>query len=152
MIFFPAYSSQNPNRQKCDYDKLPAPGKVCEYDLNQLGLCLPKISYESTPLAACIFLKLRVDPSWTPQFLNASNLPDEVPKDLKDYIYRSDFNKNQKIVWVTCKGESPVDEENIGPITYVPERGFRNYYINSEAPEPLIAIDFVNPTSKFINI
>jgi sodium/potassium-transporting ATPase subunit beta len=55
-------------------------------------------------------------------------------------------------IWVSCEGESPADVENIGPVTYIPGRGFPGYfypYKNSEGYlSPVMAIHFERPRSK----
>lgn len=55
-------------------------------------------------------------------------------------------------IWVSCEGESPADVENIGPIKYIPKRGFPGYfypYKNSEGYlSPVMAIHFERPRSK----
>ena len=32
------------------------------------------------------------------------------------------------MVWVSCRGENPADQEYIGPLNYYPWRGFPGYY------------------------
>lgn len=56
-------------------------------------------------------------------------------------------------VWVSCEGENPADQENIGPVDYFPIRGFPGYfypYQNSEGYlSPLVAIHFRRPQRKY---
>jgi hypothetical protein len=56
-------------------------------------------------------------------------------------------------VWVSCEGENPADVENIGPIQYIPRRGFPGYFFPFTNKEgylsPLVAVWFERPTSKF---
>ena len=56
-------------------------------------------------------------------------------------------------VWVSCEGENPADVENIGPIQYIPRRGFPGYFfpfINNDGYlSPLVAVWFERPASKF---
>jgi hypothetical protein len=58
-------------------------------------------------------------------------------------------------IWVSCEGESPADVENIGPIKYIPKRGFPGYfypYKNSEGYlSPVMAVHFERPRSKSDN-
>lgn len=55
-------------------------------------------------------------------------------------------------VWLSCEGENPADQENIGPIDYYPRQGFPGYYFPYENSEgylsPLVAIHFTKPTRK----
>lgn len=57
-------------------------------------------------------------------------------------------------VWVSCEGENPADQENIGPVDYLPIRGFPGYfypYQNSEGYlSPLVAVHFQRPKRKFL--
>lgn len=149
---FLAYRSSHPNRQKCDYDNPPAPGKVCDFDLDSLAWCSPTNNYGIKPSSACVFLKLRIEPTWTPEFLNASELPKDLPMDLRKYIeVNSKQAKPQTKAWLSCEGESSVDEENIGPISYAPERSVRLPLMIADGQDLLIAINFEKPTSNLSN-
>ena len=59
----------------------------------------------------------------------------------------------QREIWVSCDGENAVDKENIGPINYMPNRGFQSYYFPWKGQEgylePIIAINIERPKSKF---
>ena len=61
--------------------------------------------------------------------------------------------KARKQIWVSCKGETPLDNEVIGPIQY-PNRGFPSYFypfINTPGYlSPLVAIRFERPAGKFV--
>jgi hypothetical protein len=69
------------------------------------------------------------------------------------WLYIALFQLNT--IWVSCEGESPADVENIGPIKYIPKRGFPGYfypYKNSEGYlSPVMAIHFERPRSKPCN-
>lgn len=56
------------------------------------------------------------------------------------------------MIWVTCEGENPADIENLGPINYLPNRGFAGYYFPFKNQKgylpPTIAINFERPKSK----
>ncbi|KAI8427382.1 hypothetical protein MSG28_001938 [Choristoneura fumiferana] len=61
------------------------------------------------------------------------------------------------MVWVSCEGENPADRENIGPIHYLPSRGFPGYYFPYTNQvgylSPLVAVHFTRPkTGMLINI
>lgn len=102
LFLFLAYRYPNPNRQKCDYNNPPAPGKVCGVDLEELGVCSPKNNYGLQGSSACVFLKLRHDPSWTPEYFNSTELPSELPNHLKDYIDRNVAVKNKVRSLTSC--------------------------------------------------
>lgn len=92
---------------------------------------------------------------WVPEFYNdPMNLPDEMPRDLKSHIanLKSHSSKQLDTVWVSCEGENPADEENIGPIRYIPNQGFPGYYfpyINAVGYlSPLVVVHFERPQSE----
>ena len=53
------------------------------------------------------------------------------------------------MIWISCKGENPADQEYIGPLQYSPWRGFPDYYFPyRNTPgylSPIVAIEFTNP-------
>lgn len=81
-----AYRMQHPNRVKCSYSNPPPPGKSCDIDLNDFASCSPSQNFGLSENSVCVFLKLRNNPSWTPQFYNVSELPSTIPRQLKNYI------------------------------------------------------------------
>lgn len=55
------------------------------------------------------------------------------------------------MAWVTCYGKDAADSENLGPVSYIPEKGFHDYQFESlieQKFEPVIAIEFERPTSE----
>lgn len=58
-----------------------------------------------------------------------------------------------QMAWVSCEPVGPVDRENMGALLYSPWPGFPSYYFPYlEVPyymEPIVAVKFVNPASKF---
>jgi len=59
-------------------------------------------------------------------------------------------------VWISCKGETPTDLENIGPIIYYPSHGFPNYFFPYKGQdgylEPIIALYFERPASEYFKL
>lgn len=57
------------------------------------------------------------------------------------------------MIWISCEGENPADIENLGPIQYIPQRGFPGYYYPFANQKgylaPVMAIKFERPKSKF---
>lgn len=57
------------------------------------------------------------------------------------------------MIWISCEGENPADIENLGPINYIPQRGFPGFYypfMNQKGyMPPVIAINFERPKSKW---
>ncbi|XP_015608306.1 sodium/potassium-transporting ATPase subunit beta-2 [Cephus cinctus] len=141
------------HRVTCDYgmEKLP-PGKVCDVDISNWIPCTSKNSYNYQKSAPCIFLKLNKIYGWKPQTFNdTESIPNDMPDDLKGHI-RNEKTRNKyalNTVWVSCEGENPADVENIGPIQYIPRRGFPGYYFPFENTpgylSPLVAVFFENP-------
>lgn len=74
-----------------------------------------------------------------------------MPLDLKTHI-ASLSPKARKQIWVSCKGETPFDNEAIGPIQY-PQRGFPSYFYpfrnTVDYLSPLVAIRFERPKGNF---
>lgn len=60
------------------------------------------------------------------------------------------------MIWISCEGENPADIENLGPINYIPQRGFPGYYypfMNQKGyMPPVIAINFERPKSKSLTL
>jgi len=111
----------------------------------------------------CVLLKLNKMINWKPDvYTSLDELPSEMPEDLRTHITEltgQNDNKVPKIVWVSCQGENPADREYIGPINYMPVRGFHSYYFPyRKTPEsvkkdkegkgylsPLVSVAFMNP-------
>lgn len=87
-----------------------------------------------------------------PEFYNdTTSLPAKMPASLKKHITTVPV-KELNTVWVSCEGENPADVEHIGPIQYIPRRGFPGYFFPFKNDEgylsPLLAIFFERPKSK----
>ncbi|PSN35035.1 Sodium/potassium-transporting ATPase subunit beta-2 [Blattella germanica] len=84
------------------------------------------------------------------------SLPEDMPDDLKRHITRerSMFQRLGKTVWLSCGGELSVDVENVGPIRYLPRRGFPGYFFPYNNTEnylsPLVAIYFEKPQKGIV--
>lgn len=141
----------------CDYDSNPG-DKVCYVDPKEWSSCSPENHYSYHRSAPCIFLKLNKIYNWVPDYYNdTNNLPEKMPKDLKDHIRDITNPHERNTVWVSCEGENPADVENIGPIHYIPRRGFPGYFFPFTNKEgylsPLVAVWFEKPTiGVLINI
>lgn len=123
------------------------------------GKCSTKEKYQFQNGKPCIFLKLNKIFNWQPDFYNDNNsLPELMPVELKNHIAQQ---LNMKIVpstvWVSCAGENPADEENLGKeIIYYSSndrQGFPgNYFPFVNTPgylQPIVAVYFKSVTSKF---
>ncbi|CAH0771660.1 unnamed protein product [Bemisia tabaci] len=146
---------------QCSDGNKPPPGKVCAVNIHQLNPCIKETGYNYDKGSPCIFLKLNKIYGWEPAYYNdTKNLPAKMPADLKNFIIQEKNRepyKKLETVWVSCEGENPADIENIGPISYLPSRGFPGYYfpyINTEGYlSPVIAVWFESPArGVLINI
>lgn len=56
-------------------------------------------------------------------------------------------------MWVSCEGENPADNENIGPIRFLPTMGFQGQYFPFQNQDgyhsPLVAVHFERPRRKY---
>ncbi|KRG02858.1 sodium/potassium-transporting ATPase subunit beta-2 isoform X2 [Drosophila mojavensis] len=145
------------NIYNCDYNQPPPRGQVCDVDIKSWAPCTKENNYSYHKSSPCIFLKLNKIYDWRPDFYNNSQtLPADMPSSLKNHI--SELEKTDPIklntIWVSCEGENPADQENIGVVKYYPIRGFPGYfypYQNSEGYlSPLVAVHFERPKSGII--
>lgn len=86
-----------------------------------------------------------------PKSFNLSALPKEMPIDLQDRIKAS----NKQNIWLSCVGDSPVDIENMGPVSYYPDRGYPGFFFpytgQKDYLEPIVAVHFERPAGEFKN-
>jgi len=95
---------------------------------------------------------------WNPVvYEKVEELPKEMPEDLKKHIElktNDNGGKVPKMVWVSCRGENPADEEYIGEIEYTPWQGFPSYYFpythTAGYLPPIVAVRFVAPASNVL--
>ncbi|KDR20642.1 sodium/potassium-transporting ATPase subunit beta-2-like [Zootermopsis nevadensis] len=135
----------------CDYENSPG-DKVCYVDPKEWRSCSPENNYNYHRSAPCIFLKLNKIYNWIPEYYNeTTSLPENMPKDLKEHIHTIKNHHELNTVWVSCEGENPADVENMGPIQYIPRRGFPGYFFPFANKEgylsPLVAVWFERPTT-----
>ncbi|KAF7989745.1 hypothetical protein HCN44_008419 [Aphidius gifuensis] len=148
------------NIKDCDYTRLPGPGQVCVVDTRGLGTCTEEDFFGYHKSSPCVFLKLNKIYGWKPEFFNTTeSLPDKMPTSLKSHInsLKASNPRALNTIWVSCEGENPADQENIGPIKYMPYQGFPGFYYPYENSEgylsPLVAVQFERPrTGILINI
>uniref|UniRef100_U5EVF5 Putative sodium/potassium-transporting atpase subunit beta-2-like protein n=1 Tax=Corethrella appendiculata TaxID=1370023 RepID=U5EVF5_9DIPT len=150
----------NENRVDCSFDNPPPEGKVCNVPIESWNPCTKQNRYNFHKGSPCIFLKLNKIYNWLPIMYNdTDDLPENMPDDLKQHIKseKSRGDKNANVVWVSCSGENPADNENVGAIQYIPRRGFPGYFFPFKNTEgylpPLVAVYFERPrTGVLINI
>ncbi|XP_046402097.1 sodium/potassium-transporting ATPase subunit beta-2-like [Ischnura elegans] len=140
------------NLVNCDYLNTPKGNEVCRIDVMNWTPCTHEDDYGYKNNTPCVFLSLEKLMGWQPEFYNDTNtLPAEMPEDLKTYIAeQKNINPNNaNQVWVSCSGDNPASSENIGPIEYLPQRGFPGYFFpfsnTTGNLSPLIAVHFKRP-------
>ena len=79
-----------------------------------------------------------------------------MPEALKRHIQdlKREDPRQLNTIWVSCEGENPADQENIGPIQIIPrQQGFPGFYYPYENAEgylsPLVAVHFMRPRSEY---
>ncbi|XP_030748680.1 sodium/potassium-transporting ATPase subunit beta-2-like [Sitophilus oryzae] len=150
--------SNNPHADKleeCRQFQLPSPGKVCDVKIDQMWHpCLKDAGYnfESSEGGPCIFLKLNRIFNWNPEYFNSTTIEDpglKMSEELKREIRDAEAQNKHRIVWVTCEGENVADIEHIGPIRFIPQKGFPSQYFPYTNQDgyisPLVAVYFEKP-------
>jgi len=128
--------------------------QVCMINREELfqGDCTAENHYGFSKGSPCILLKLNKIYGWFPDYYNASEIPEELPEDLKTIIKtNADEGKEEhnRRVWIQCKGENPADVENAGEIVYYPNQGFSaNFFPYKNQPgylSPAVFMQLKNP-------
>ncbi|XP_026321286.1 sodium/potassium-transporting ATPase subunit beta-2 [Hyposmocoma kahamanoa] len=147
------------NRVACTPTAGPVGEKqVCDVPVDDFHPCTSGNQYNYEEAGPCVFLKLNKIFNWVPKPYNTTeDLPGNMPEDLKQHIKMVAGKPESNTVWVSCEGENPADVENIGPVQYIPRRGFPNFYYPFTNKEgylsPLVAVLFEKPrTGVLINI
>ncbi|XP_045598995.1 sodium/potassium-transporting ATPase subunit beta [Procambarus clarkii] len=143
----------------CSEDKPPKEGEVCRFlDTWLTDKCQKAESWGYKTESPCVLIKFNKMIGWVPEvYERLEELPEEMPQTLKDHIEkRTQENKGKvpKMIWVSCEGENPADQEYLGPIRYSPWQGFPAYYFPyMHTPgylSPLIAVQFDSPASNLL--
>jgi len=118
--------------------------KVCRFDVNNLGdMCTWQRDYGYDEGQPCLIFKLNKIFNWEPDLYSYGERPAEVGD-----RYDEDH------IGFSCEGEFPADRENLGNITYEPERGFPKYfypYLNQEGyRSPLVMVRFTSPANGMV--
>jgi len=139
-----------------EYDQ----GQVCKFDYQLLGdKCTSAEAWGYERKSPCVILKMNKMIGWEPEVYESVEEVDDsdMPLDLKETIKTLATNNGgnvPKMVWVTCKGENPADEEYIGEVEYTPWQGFPKYYFPyMHTPgylPPIVAVRFVAPASNVL--
>ncbi|XP_018016789.1 sodium/potassium-transporting ATPase subunit beta [Hyalella azteca] len=136
---------------ECSEENLPEKDQVCKFQDTWLtGNCHKAESWGYKLDSPCVIIKLNKMFGWEPDvYTSLDELPDDMPQDLKDHIAAEQAAKGGKIpkmIWMSCEGENPADQEYVGPIRYSPWRGFPSYYFPyRNTPgylSPIVALEF----------
>ncbi|XP_076255063.1 sodium/potassium-transporting ATPase subunit beta-2-like isoform X1 [Rhynchophorus ferrugineus] len=156
--YFPSKIAKGSGQIKtCSHSDFPNDDEVCEVDVREWGRCNKDEFFDYHRSSPCIFLKLNRIYGWTPEYyMHDDELPDDMPKQLKDHIKSINSTRDRRNIWVSCEGEMPADKEYIGSITYYPQnfQGFPGYYfpyLNREGYlSPLVAVRFERPVPGIV--
>ncbi|XP_046994425.1 sodium/potassium-transporting ATPase subunit beta-2-like [Schistocerca americana] len=134
----------------CDFGNFAPTHKVCKVNISQWRRCTSREGYGYGTGSPCVFIKLNRIYAWEPKFYNrTSDLPEEMPEDLRTHIQSVGDEKRRNVVWVSCGGFDTRDARNMGSLSYVPARGFPGYfypYRNQRGYlSPLVAVRFNRP-------
>uniref|UniRef100_A0A182MZB3 Sodium/potassium-transporting ATPase subunit beta n=1 Tax=Anopheles dirus TaxID=7168 RepID=A0A182MZB3_9DIPT len=140
------------NQQICDFNTPPAGGKVCAFDVKNLGPCSVSGGYGYNKSAPCFFIKINRIYGWVPEYYDdIEDLPADMPDDLQNHIKELPAVERRQ-VWVTCKQLTNSEENLIGPISYHPSQGLPSYYypyMNVDGYlSPLVAVHLARPQTK----
>ncbi|KAK8723332.1 hypothetical protein OTU49_011661 [Cherax quadricarinatus] len=143
----------------CSDDHNPKEGEVCSFkDTWLTGNCQKAEKWGFNRQSPCILLKLNRMIRWEPEvYETLEELPEKMPQSLKDHIKKSmkeNEGKIPRMIWVSCEGEEPADQEYIGPLRYSPWQGFPAYYfpyMNTPGYlPPVVAVQFLSPASHVL--
>lgn len=100
-----AYTYPRPIIRKCDANHPPVPGEPCELDVKIFGPCSPNYIDQQSTAEPCVFLKVRHDQEWNPEFYtNSSDLPEDMPRKLSEEIAKNPL-KASKVGMFACSSE-----------------------------------------------
>ena len=88
IIAYDTVASSGEYFTSCSFDKWPAEGKVCNFDIKLLGTqCTKEELFGYERGRPCIILKLNRIFGWVPEtYDDPKNLPANMPTELKEYI------------------------------------------------------------------
>lgn len=139
------------------------PDKYCPFDIsdarkNELGPCnVASDNYGYSAGTPCVLVKMNKIYNWMPNcYANEGQVPWMVKAALKyDKDNPNNMADNQNkyfdrsMVFLTCVGENPADEENMGPVRYYPRPGYPHYYYpytnQNGYKAPFVFVHFTNP-------
>lgn len=134
----------------CNFEKPPGIDRVCAIDTKQFGNCNPQNVYGYNTSSPCVFIKLNRIFDWVPKFHTAP--VQGMPEDLVVHIIKSPWRERNQ-VWVSCKGFTQFDRENVKGFKYSPHGFASFYYPYTNVPHylsPLVAVQVLDITPNII--
>lgn len=135
---------------ECSGDKKPAEGESCRVNVPALTeKCNADNDFGfAKPSSPCILLRLNKIFDWNPQKFTEENIDSSgASPELKKKML-----EDPDMIYIECKGENPADRDNLGPIEYYPEQGFRHYYYpftnQPDYMSPLVFVRFAKPATN----
>jgi sodium/potassium-transporting ATPase subunit beta len=157
--FLEEYKNQTleSNVVPCKYGSKLESNTVCAVDVNAWKPCTSANNFDYLNSEPCVFIKLNKILKWEPDYYkNISDLPEHMPKSLKEHIDKAEKNDSATLntVWLSCEGVDPADNEFIGTVEYIPHRGFPGHYFPflgvKNYLSPLVAVHFKNITKNVL--
>ena len=89
----------------CSFDKWPADGKVCNFDIKLLGTqCTKEEHFGYERGRPCIVLKLNRIFGWIPEpYDDLNDLPANMPTELKEYIKTKATENKEQVIYCNKK-------------------------------------------------
>lgn len=139
----------------CSFSVTPGEGQICLVNATNLitGPCTEENKYGFVDGKPCILLKLNRIFGWVPTPYNSTKLPEDMPKNLKDFIKEKETGGQadmaSRMVWFSCEGENPADKENLGKVDWYPYPGVPDYFFPYEKQpgylSPAVFAHLTNP-------
>jgi len=141
-------------------------GEVCDFDFKKEfgSQCSPENKWGYPAGKPCVLLKLNKMIKWVPEvYKNLSDvakaqekdgMPAELVKHIKGQTAMDPDGRVPELIWVSCYGKYPPDQDEIGKLEYLPQRGFKKIYFPfTNTPgyrAPLVAVLFTNPPKQLV--
>lgn len=91
---FLAYNSSEQRGKHCSFNQNKKNDEVCAVDIEKaMQSCAPSMQYGYNNNKPCVFLKLNRIFKWTPDVYTSSELPEDMPDDLKEQFHQ--FNETE---------------------------------------------------------
>lgn len=134
------------NMREC-FGRRPEPGQVCIFDIRSVAPeCSAAMNFGYADGSPCIFLQFANISGWAPQSYTPRDLDgiDGLPEALRQH------SKPDGFAFLECRGDTLLDQENMGAVLYTPNQGFGTEFFpyrgDAQYMPPLVAVQFRRPT------